>query len=95
VDELYEAWDFQRKYGTSAARAADGDSAEASERPPPFKAFIPTKTRMARSPATPSTEPGCAVWKAHACQRCFDLCDMQLQQFLGQPSALYHSQILM
>lgn len=48
VDELYEAWDFQRKFGGSARpAAADGtDRGQDTDRPPQFKTFVPGKTRV-------------------------------------------------
>ncbi len=52
VEELYEAWEFQRKYGDGAARpAADAAGAPDSERPPPFQTYVPGKTRAPRRPA--------------------------------------------
>lgn len=39
MEELYEAWDFQRTYGAGAARPQETDNP--MERPPPFKAFVP------------------------------------------------------
>ncbi|KAK9902700.1 hypothetical protein WJX75_003222 [Coccomyxa subellipsoidea] len=52
VEELYEAWEFQRKYGAGAARpAAEAGSSADLEQPPPFQTFVPGKTRAPRRPA--------------------------------------------
>lgn len=50
MEELYEAWEFQQKYGARAARSAD--AAAADEQPPPFQTFIPGKTCVPRRPTT-------------------------------------------
>ena len=50
VEELYEAWEFQRKYRAGAARLEAGTSADL-EQPPPFQTFVPGKTRAPRRPA--------------------------------------------
>ena len=64
MEELYEAWEFQRKYGAGAARpAADAAGAADSERPPPFQTYVPGKTRAPRRPAA---APGLAGPDAHA-----------------------------
>lgn len=52
MEELYEAWEFQRKYGAGAARpAAETGTSADLEQPPPFQTFIPGKTRAPRRPA--------------------------------------------
>lgn len=56
VDELYEAWEFQNRFGGSARPAAAADPAAELDRPPQFKTFVPGKTRVRkRLPADPGT----------------------------------------
>ena len=55
VDELYEAWEFQNKFGGSARPAAAADPAAELDRPPRFQTFVPGKTRV---PKRPPAQPG-------------------------------------
>ena len=50
MDELYEAWEFQKKFGGSARPAAATDPAAEMDRPPQFKTFVPGKTRVPKRP---------------------------------------------
>ncbi len=58
MEELYEAWDFQRKFGGSArpAAATATDSGEDADRPPHFKSFVPGKSRVPKR-ALPADAP--------------------------------------
>ncbi len=62
VDELYEAWDFQKKFGGSARPAAAADPAAELDRPPQFKTFVPGKTRVPKRPP-----PADASANGHRC----------------------------
>ena len=61
VDELYEAWEFQNRFGSSARPAAAADAAAELDRPPQFKMFVPGKTRV------PKRLPADAGTNGHRC----------------------------
>ena len=54
VEELYEAWDFQRRFGGSTRAATEPADAAEGERPPQFKTFVPGKTRVPRRASPPA-----------------------------------------
>ena len=54
MEELYEAWDFQRKFGGSTRTAAEPADAVDGEKPPQFKSFVPGKTRVPKRVTAPA-----------------------------------------
>ena len=79
VDELYEAWDFQKKFGGSARPAAAADPAAELDRPPQFKTFVPGKTHVPKKPPADSGTNGHRCFQAlhmapcgHLLQDCMD-----------------------
>ena len=50
VEELFEGWEFQRKFGGSARPAPAAGAAAELDRPPQFKTFVPGKTRVPKRP---------------------------------------------
>ena len=65
MEELYEAWDFQRKFGGGARAAPEPADAAEGEKPPQFKTFVPGKTRVPKR----VTAPAEAAPNSHRCLR--------------------------
>ena len=76
VDELYEAWEFQNKFGGSARPAAAGDPAAELDRPPRFQTFVPGKTRVPKRPPADNGANGhrCFPSLAKAPPACLSAC---------------------
>lgn len=77
MEELYKAWDFQRKFGSSTRAAVEPADAADGEKPPQFKAFVPGKTRVPRKkPAPAEVAPNshrCLHQQAHQQDNCMQL----------------------
>ena len=61
MDELYEAWDFQQKFGgpTRPAAASGTENGQEADCPPQFKTFVPGKSRVPkRAPPIDTTPNG-------------------------------------
>ena len=54
MEELYEAWNFQRKFGSSTRTATEPADAVDGEKPPQFKTFVPGKTRVPKRVTAPA-----------------------------------------
>ena len=79
VEELYEAWDFQRKFGSSTRTATEPADAVDGDKPPQFKTFVPGKTRVPKRVIAPAESApnshrcSSAQW-LHAAPACFVCC---------------------
>ena len=77
VEELYEAWDFQRRFGSGVRPAAEPADAAEGDKPPQFKTFVPGKTRVPKRALAPAevapNSHRCLHQSAHQHDGCMQL----------------------